>query len=50
MFCMRPKTRGDVTMDAVAIGSILAVIGTILVLVVLGIRVAKLIKNTHSKD
>jgi len=37
-------------MDAVAIGSILAVVGSIIVLVVLGIRVMKLIKNTHSKD
>lgn len=37
-------------MDAVAIGSILAVVGSIIVLVVLGIRVAKLIKTTHSDD
>ena len=37
-------------MDAVAIGSILAVVGSIIVLVVIGIRVTKLIKNTHSKD
>lgn len=37
-------------MDAVAIGSILAVVGTIIVLVVIGIRVMKLIKTTHSKD
>jgi len=37
-------------MDAVAIGSILAVVGSIIVLVVLGIRVLRLIKTTHSKD
>jgi hypothetical protein len=37
-------------MDAVAIGSILAVIGSIIVLVVLGIRVSKLMKTTHSDD
>ena len=37
-------------MDAVAIGSILAVIGSIVVLVVVGIRVIRLIKNTHSED
>lgn len=37
-------------MDAVAIGSILAVVGSIVVLIVLGIRVMKLIKNTHSED
>lgn len=37
-------------MDAVTIGSILAVVGSIIVLVVISIRVTKLIKNTHSKD
>lgn len=37
-------------MDAVAIGSILAVIGSIVVLFVVGIRVLRLIKNTHSED
>lgn len=37
-------------MDAVAIGSILAVVGTIIVVVVIGIKVAKLIKTTHSED
>lgn len=37
-------------MDAVAIGSILAVVGSIVVIVVIGIRVSKLMKTTHSKD
>ena len=37
-------------MDAVLIGSILTIVGSIVVLVVLGIRVAKLMKNTHSED
>ena len=37
-------------MDAVALWSILAVVGSIIVLVVLGIRVSKLIKTTHSDD
>ncbi len=37
-------------MDAVVVGSILAVVGTIVVLIVIGIRVGKLMKNTHSED
>jgi hypothetical protein len=37
-------------MDAVAVVSILAVVGTIVVVVVIGIRVGKLMKNTHSED
>ncbi len=37
-------------MDAVAIGSILAVVGSIVVIAVVGIRVMRLIKNTHSED
>ncbi len=37
-------------MDAVAIGSILAVVGSVIVVVVLGIRISSLIKNTHSED
>ncbi len=37
-------------MDAVAIGSILAVVGSIIVLVVLGLRILRLIKTTHSED
>ena len=37
-------------MDAVAIGSILAVVGSIVVIVVLGIRIMKLINTTHSDD
>lgn len=37
-------------MDAVAIGSILAVVGSVVVLVVLGIRIMKLINKTDSKD
>ncbi len=37
-------------MDAVAISSILVVVGSIIVLVVLGVRIARLIKNTHSED
>lgn len=37
-------------MDAVAFWSIMAVVGSIIVIVVVGIRVAKLIKTTHSED
>jgi len=37
-------------MDSVAFWSVMAVVGTIIVLVVIGIRVAKLIKTTHSED
>ncbi len=37
-------------MDAVAIGSILAVAGSIAILVFLAIRLVKLINSTHSKD
>ena len=37
-------------MDAVAIGSILAVTGSVIVLVVLVIRILKLINTTHSED
>lgn len=37
-------------MDAVTIGSILAVVGSIIVLVVISIRVVKLINNTNSRD
>lgn len=37
-------------MDAVVIGSIITVVGSILVLVVVGIRIGKQIKNGSSKD
>lgn len=37
-------------MDGVVIGAILTVVGSVIVLVVLGIRISKLIKNTHSED
>ncbi len=37
-------------MDAVALASILSVVGSIVVFIVLGIRINKLINNTHSKD
>lgn len=37
-------------MDAVVIGSILTVVGAVIILIVLGIRVSKLMKNTHSQD
>lgn len=37
-------------MDAVVIGSVLTVIVSVVILVVLGIRVGKLIKTTHSED
>lgn len=37
-------------MDAVMIGSILAVVGSIVVIIVLGIRIMKLINTTHSED
>ena len=37
-------------MDAVAIGSILAVTGAVIVFAVMVIRVLKLIKTTHSED
>lgn len=39
-----------VTMDAVMIGSILTVVGAVVIVVVLAIRVGKLINTTHSKD
>jgi hypothetical protein len=47
---MRPPTKRGLMMDAVAVVSILAVVGTIVVVVVIGIRVGKLMKNTHSED
>ncbi len=37
-------------MDAVAIGAILSVIGSIVVIAVIAIRVGRLMKNTHSDD
>ena len=37
-------------MDAVFIGSILSVVGSIVVVIVLGVRIMKLIKTTHSED
>jgi hypothetical protein len=37
-------------MDAVLIGSIITIVGSVIVLVVLGIRISKLMKNTHSDD
>jgi len=37
-------------MDVVAIGSILAVVGSVIVVAVLAIRISSLIKNTHSED
>lgn len=37
-------------MDAVTIGAILAVTGTILVIAVLAIRILKLINSDHSED
>jgi len=37
-------------MDAVAIGAILAVTGSVIVLTVLVIRILKLINTTHSED
>lgn len=37
-------------MDAVVIGSALTVVGAIVVVVVIGIRVSKLMKETHSED
>ena len=37
-------------MDAVAIGSILAVVGSALVVTIIVIRVLKLINTTHSED
>lgn len=37
-------------MDPVKVFSILAVVGSVLVVVVLGIRILKLINTTHSKD
>lgn len=36
-------------MDAVVIGSILTVVGAVLILVVVGIRVGRLINTTHSE-
>ncbi len=37
-------------MDAVVIGSILSVVGAIVVVIVLGIRILKLMNTTHSED
>jgi hypothetical protein len=37
-------------MDAVTIGSILAVVGSLVIVIVIGIRVMKLINTTHSED
>ncbi len=37
-------------MDAVAIASIISVVGSIVVFIVLGIRINKLMNSTHSKD
>lgn len=37
-------------MDAVAIGAILSVVGSIIVFVFLGIRITRLINTTNSKD
>lgn len=37
-------------MDAVFIGSILSVVGSIVVVIVLGVRIMKLINTTHSED
>ena len=37
-------------MDAVVIGAIITVVGSIAVLVVLGIRIGKLMKTTKSDD
>ena len=37
-------------MDAVLIGSILTVVISVVILVFLGIRVAKLMKESHSED
>ncbi len=36
--------------DWVAVGSVLSVVGAIVVVVVLGIRIMKLINTTHSED
>lgn len=37
-------------MDAVAIGAILSVVGSVIVFVFLGIRINKLMKTTNSND
>ncbi len=37
-------------MDAVVIGSILSVVGAIVVVIVLGVRILKLMNTTHSED
>jgi hypothetical protein len=37
-------------MDAVAIGAILSVIGSIVVFIVLGVRITKLMKTCNSAD
>jgi hypothetical protein len=37
-------------MDAVAIGSILSVVISLVILVFLGIKLKKLMDNTHSED
>jgi hypothetical protein len=37
-------------MDAVAIGSILSVVISLVILVYLGIKLKKLMDNTHSED
>lgn len=37
-------------MDAVMIGSILTVVGAVVIVAVLAVRIGKLINTTHSKD
>ena len=37
-------------MDAVAIGSVVAVVGAIIVFVVLVVRISRLINSSHSED
>ncbi|GEM_PF-6684980 len=37
-------------MDAVVIGAILTVVGSIVVLAVIGVRIFKQINSTHSED
>jgi len=47
---MRFNLKTGVTMDAVMIGSILTIVGAVLVVIVLAIRIGNLMKTTHSKD
>lgn len=39
-----------IVMDAVAVGSILAVVGTLAIIIFLVVKIVHLVKTTHSED